>query len=89
MHLVPKISRVSRARAEAESANDAEVGGPADKVESIQWSVDEIVKLHMIMLDELARLADPKRRLRRNSTCCSGFYGPQTPGAQRRAVLVR
>lgn len=60
MHLVvSETSRAQPARAEAEPANDPEIGDPFDDGEPIHWSIDGIVKLHMVMLDELARLADP------------------------------
>lgn len=64
MHLV--VSEIARARgagAEAEPANDPDVGDLFDDGEPIHWSVDGIVKLHMVLLDELARLADPETPL--------------------------
>ena len=60
MHLVvSETTRMQSVRAEAEPANDPEAGDPFDDGPPICWSVDGIVKLHMVLLDELERLADP------------------------------
>ncbi|HQR22649.1 MAG TPA: hypothetical protein PKV98_17400 [Burkholderiaceae bacterium] len=60
MHLVVSEDlRAQPACAAAAPANDPEIGDPFDDGKPIHWSVDDIVKLHMVLLDELARLADP------------------------------
>jgi hypothetical protein len=58
MHLVVS-ENASRAGRSAESANDPDVGETFDPGETVEWSVDAIVQLHMVLLDELSRLADP------------------------------
>ena len=58
MHLVVTEKTV-RAGVRTESANDPDAGDVLDSDEPVEWSVDAIVRLHMVLLDELSRLSDP------------------------------
>jgi len=87
MHFV--VSETARARgagAEAEAANDPDVGDPFDDSEPIHWSVDGIVKLHLVLLGELVRLADPETPLEEKLDMLQWvFIDPDPPERDDRA----
>ena len=59
MHLVVSETASRPASRNAEPANDPDAGEALEHGEFIEWTIDGIVKLHMMLLDELSHLADP------------------------------